>query len=469
MKRTAVFFVLAVALGVLALIVTLLPKAQKGTTTTGTTPPLVVVTPPQVQTAGDVLKLTAALSDPYVLAGATREVFLRAEITAAPVATTDRAPINLVLVLDRSGSMAGEKIAQCRSAARQLVQQLDARDRFALVTFGSDVTTLVASTPATPDARTRMLSAIDGISELGGTNISGALDAAVAEAVPYRQQYNATRVVLLSDGQANEGISDPGGLAGLARRIAGQGLTLSAIGVGLDFNEQVMESLAEYGGGAYHFLKDTEQLAAIFGSELRQAVATVAIGPTLTVTPSPGVTVAEVYAYAADSQGGATAVRLPDFTGGQQRKVVVRLLVPATAAGNIEVARVGLAYIDVTRNHAAGAVQVGVHAAVTPDSTLALSSRDKDVAAVAAHASALQAMRRASAAAQEGRRDEAEQQLRSARVVLERAQADFGRNAQLDQALGETQAFEGSLAAPAGSPSVNAGAKRIHAFSNSAR
>ncbi|MGC4115745.1 MAG: hypothetical protein QM765_14320 [Myxococcales bacterium] len=203
--------------------------------------------------------------------------------------------------------------------------------------------------------------------------------------------------------------------------------------------------------------------------KLKQAVATVAIGTSLSITPAAGVTVADVYGYFSESAVGATSIRLPDFTSGQKRKVVVRLLVPASAPGNIEVAKVALNYVDVNKSHAAGSVNVTVAAAVTPDSTIVLTNRNKDVAAVAAHANALQAMRKASAFAQDGRRDEAEQNIEAAKAVLQKAEAEFGKNAELDQAMGEASAFEGALAAPAGSAPVNAAAKRIHAFSNSAR
>lgn len=473
MKKTAVMFGLAAVLGVVALLLMFLPKVER-TVATPTPPPppttpVAVAPPPGPQTGGDVLKLTAALSDPYVLSGSPREVFLKADVEAANVVGTERAPVNLALVLDRSGSMAGEKIDQCRRAARQLVEQLDARDRFSLVTFGSDVTTLVSSTLATPEGKTRMLAAIDSIAELGGTNISGGVEAAVAELARYRSDFGVSRIVLMSDGQANEGIADPAGLSSMARRISSQNLTLSSIGVGLDFNERVMESIAEYGGGSYHFLSNAEQLSNIFGGELKQAVATVAIGTSLSVTPAPGVTVADVYGYFSEAAGGATSIRLPDFVSGQKRKVVVRLLVPASAPGNIEVAKVALNYVDVNKNHTAGSVNLAVGAAVTADSSVVLSSRNKDVEAVAAHANALQAMRKASAFAQDGRRDEAEQNLAQAKAVLEKAEAEFGKNAELDQAMGEAKAFEGALSAPAGSAAVNAGAKRIHAFSNSAR
>lgn len=468
MTRTALLFVLAGLLGLVALVLTLTPILHPNPNPISQpTRPIDNPPPSQPQTAGDVLRLTAALSDPYLLGGGQREVYLKADIDAANVGATDRAPVNLALVLDRSGSMAGEKIEQCRKAARQLVQQLDERDRFALVTFGSDVNTLISSTQATAAAKERMLRAIDGIAELGGTNMSGGLEAGLTELVAYKRSFNASRIVLLSDGQANEGISDARGLSGLARRIAAQGITLSSIGVGLDFNEFVMESVADAGGGAYHFLSDVELLPALFAGELRQAVATVAIGPSLSIVPQNGATVAEVFGWTAETQGGMTAVRLPDFTSSQHRKVVIRMLVPAGTAGSMEVARVGLSYLDVTRNRAPGSAQVAVSASITNDYALATNNRNKDVAAVAAHADAVQSLRMAASYTQQGKRGEAEQQIRRAEVTLQKARASYGANKDFDDALNQAQQFEGALAAPGGD--TNMPAKRLHSYSNEAR
>lgn len=470
MKRTALLFAVAAGLGLMALAITLVPRLPHSQPPIPASPPTPVPPPPGPQAAGDALKLTATLSDPYVLAFGLREVFLRADIEAAPLPSTqERAPVNLALALDRSGSMAGEKIENCRRAARQLVSQLHERDRLALVTFGSDATTLIQSTPVTPAARARMLSAIDGILEMGGTNMSGGLDAALAELIAYRGQYGTSRLLLLSDGQANQGIADAAGLSALARRIAGQGVTLSAIGVGLDFNEYVLESLAEYGGGSYHFLSNVEELAGLFGAELEQATRTVAVGTSLSFVPASGVSVAEVYGYLSEAQGGAILVHLPDFAAGARRSVVLRLAVAAERPGAMDIGRAALRYSDASRGGAPGAVQVSVGASATPDPALAQNSRNQGVAAEAVHASALQNLRSAGLSYKQGQRGEAERKAEAARQILRAAEATYGRSAELDKALVETEAFESSLSAPADSEVGNRAAKRIHAFSNSAR
>jgi len=490
MKRTAVLFAIAATLGLVALVAAVLPRLElKRPTDQGQVvpppvqnPPVVVVEPvqppppvevvpppPQPQTAGDVLKLTGALSDPYIALGGQAEVYLKADIEAIRRSSAQRAPVNLALVLDRSGSMAGDKIEHCRRAAQHLVTQLDDRDRFARVTFGSDTTVLISSTLATPAAKERMQAAIDGILDMGGTNISGALEAGLAEVVAYKSQYPVSRIVLLSDGQANEGVTDPNGLAQIARKFSSQRVTLSSIGVGLDFNELVLESLSEYGGGSYHFLASTEQLQKIFSDELKQAVATVAISPSLSITPLNGALVAEVYGYKAESLNGVTSVRLPDFSSGEHRKVVIRMLVPASAAGTVPVARVGLGYLDVTRNRAQGYAQVSIDAAVTTDPSVVAKNRNAEVASEAARVNALQTMRKASTSFSAGRADEAKRYLATAKTQLKKAQAEFGPSDDYREAMEEASVFEGALSAPENNEVRSQAAKRLHSFSRSMR
>ncbi|MFN7131799.1 MAG: vWA domain-containing protein [Myxococcales bacterium] len=470
MKRTALIFALAASFGMSALLLWLVPALRHGPAPVAAPEPPAVPTPPTppvtpLLNTGGPLTLRATLSDPFLHAGGLREVFLKIDLDAEKAAGSERAPVNLALVLDRSGSMAGDKIEHARRAARHLVAQLNERDRFALVTFGSEVTTLVESVQATPEAKQRLMAAIDGISEIGGTNISGGVEAGLAAIIAYKSRYAVSRLVLLSDGQANEGIVSPEGLSALSRKVNAQGVILSAIGVGLDFNEHVMESMADYGGGAYHFLSDSEQLAAIFDRELQQATRTVASSPVLTIRPKGG-TLQEVYGYLSEQDGGVMRVRLPDFAAGEHRKVVVRMLVPASSVGALAVADVSVDYADVTRDRAPATAALSVGATVTPDFQLAAQNRNKDVAAVAAHAEAVKGMREAGKQYAQGRRSEAEAAIRQARKKLEAAKSTLGSYEEFEQAEGEARAFEDavqSYAAP------SAAAKRIHSYSNQAR
>ncbi len=461
MKKTTLFFAVAGVLGLIALLINQQPRTAAAGFVPASLP----------QSAGDVLKLTASLSDPYLAAGGQREVWLKADLDAVTLASNGRrTPVNLALVLDRSGSMAGQKLDQCRRAARALVQQLDESDRLALITFGSDVRVLVPSLQATFSARERMLATIDQIESMGGTNMSGGLEAGLAEAAPYRSAYNVTRLVLLSDGQANEGVSDPAGLSAIARRMGTMGVTLSTVGVGLDFNERTMAALAEYGGGRYSFLADVSQLESLFAGELQQALSTVALQPRLTIAPLPGVQVAEVLGYLSEPQGAATVVRLPDFVSGAHRKIVARLLVPASAVGSLEVAQVSVSYQDVTRNRAPGSAQVAVRASVVSDQAFAANNRDKGVAAEVAQSNAVEAMRQASQLYADGNGADAQRFLDKAKKELKRGLAEFGPRQDYDSALKAADRFEGVMQnAPAASAVGNAAAKTLHSFANENR
>src|SRR5512139_2639856 len=129
MNRTSVIFAVAGSLALTALVLWFSPLQHRVTADPGSS---------DVPGSGT-LRMSAALSDPLVVAGGEREVFLKVDLQAVDIGRRERAGVNLALVLDRSGSMAGQKMESARKAARQLLSQLDDRDRFALITFGSDV------------------------------------------------------------------------------------------------------------------------------------------------------------------------------------------------------------------------------------------------------------------------------------------------------------------------------------------
>src|SRR5206468_7602583 len=140
--------------------------------------------------------------------------------------------VNLAVVLDRSGSMAGEKLENARRAAHELVDRLNEKDRLAFVTFGSNVTPLFPSTPCSGEAKAQMHRAIDKIYDMGGTNLSGGLEAGLREVKAHAGEYPVNRVVLISDGEANEGVTSHEGLVAISRHALRSGVSVTALGVG---------------------------------------------------------------------------------------------------------------------------------------------------------------------------------------------------------------------------------------------
>ncbi|MFP2931067.1 vWA domain-containing protein [Pyxidicoccus sp. 3LG] len=427
MNRTVLFLSLAGGLALTALVLGLPHLGTPHKPLTPDTPPVVVVQPPpppMVTATPGSITLTSRLSHPYIPAG-TSEVFATVDLAGAEVPGAKRSPVNLALVIDRSGSMSGYKLAQAKQAARHLVTLLREEDRLAIVHYGSDVKSL-PSLPATPGNRERMLQYIDGIWDEGGTNISAGLAAGRYQLGTAQGGYSVNRLILMSDGQPTEGVTDDEGLTRQAQELRAAGITLSAIGVGTDFNEDLMQAFAEYGAGAYGFLEDAGQLATLFQKDLQQAATSVARDVTLTFTLPPGTSLGEVLGYRASQSGNTVRVALPDFSAGQLERVVVRLNVTDHTVGRtVRVTDLRLAYTDLIRN-------VGVEnaaaltAVVTDRNEEVLARQDKEATVYAARARGAVNMQKAAEALREGRKDEAKLYLRQNQALFHEASAVSG-------------------------------------------
>ena len=308
MRRTFALFSLAFASFAAALMAALLRPL----------PPKPVPPPqpvPQAATPGS-LRLQALLERLYLPEDRTTSAYLQIDLAAAgKAAARPRVPVNAVLIIDRSGSMSGVKIARARDAARALVQVLGPDDRLAIVEFSSGASVLVRSTAVTRDVRAQALAAIERIEAAGGTNMSAAFDAAAPELARGRAAGRMDKVFLASDGQANEGIADREGLLRLARRDFVEA-TISTFGIGDDYDEDLMSALAAQAGGRARYIDSPQILAAAFRDELSRAAALVARGVRLRVTGASGSSINRVLGYEADGGGSASRISPPVRSGG---------------------------------------------------------------------------------------------------------------------------------------------------------
>ncbi len=247
-------------------------------------PPLVVLNPPATASDGSI-KMSARLSHPYVGLGQS-DVFVTVDLNGVDVPGATRSPVNLALVMDRSGSMGGYKLQQAKEAARQLVMQLKPTDRLAVVHFGGDVKSM-DGVFCTPQNKEKLLRFIDNIWDEGGTNIGAGLTAGRDLLMASASEYKVNRIIFMSDGQPTEGIQDSGGLLDVTREIRAHGISVTAIGLGTDFNEDLMQGISSSGGGAYAYLNDAAQLATIFQKDLNQAATQVMHGVNLTFEERP--------------------------------------------------------------------------------------------------------------------------------------------------------------------------------------
>jgi Ca-activated chloride channel family protein len=377
-------------------------------------------TPPPVQVdAQGPLAVTAKLARQWLDPRGGAQ-YLEIDLTAAGVAGQGgKGAVNAVLVIDRSGSMSGPKIEKAREAARQLISSLDGEDRLSIVDFASDAHLLFASTAMSAVAKERALGLVAGIMATTGTNISAALELAAPQLRAGRGGGRTDKVFLASDGQANEGVYERTALERLSARQL-EGATVSTFGIGDDYDEDLMTALALQAGGRARFIEQAGELPEAIRAELARAAAVVARGVKLEVQGSAGAQVERVLGLRAEKDG---TLRLPDFSAGETRRVLVKLRLPQNTTGQ---GAARFAHVSVRCEDAAGKqyqAQAEASASYTADARL-LSAPAGEAEEWGAKAEMADVAQRAVRAQESGDRAEAARQVAELhRVAKEAAMA----------------------------------------------
>lgn len=432
MNRTGVFLAAASILALVALVAGV-PHLSRPTG--NTVDPVIAPQPPLRVVTNGSLTMTSRLSHPFITLG-RQDVFATIDLRAVEVPGAQRSPVNLALVIDRSGSMSGFKLNQAKQAARQLISQLQASDRLAIVHYGSDVKSLDGMF-ATEANKEKMLQYVDGIWDDGGTNIAAGLNTGRDVLLSGRGDFKVNRLILISDGQPTEGVVDAEALTSVVREIRSYGVSVSSVGVGDDFNEQLMESFASVGAGAYAYLQDASQLAAIFQKDLNAAGTQVARGVTLTFRVPRGAQLQRVLGYSQvsrrmDGDSELVTVSLPDFAAAQQERVVAHFSIDGTRAGDtLDVSALDLAYLDVLADGAAHS-EARLSAMTTDQVKVVMDNRDKDAIVFAARARAADNAQQAAASIEQGDREGAKRILERNNILFDEASAVAGAAAMKD-------------------------------------
>jgi Ca-activated chloride channel family protein len=381
-------------------------------------------TDPARVTAGDTLAIDARLGHASIAKNGRGETFLLAQVAASDDKAGGAAavsPMNLAIVIDRSGSMKGDRIANAMTAAVGAIERLRDGDSVTVVAFDSSAQVVIPPTRVSSATRGSMEAAVRNIRLGGDTCISCGMQEAMAQlANTSLSGDRVNRMILLSDGATNSGIKDVPGLRAMANRMTGKGVTISTIGVDVDFDEKVMAALAAEGNGRHYFVANPSGLPAVFSQEFDDILSSVAKEAELSIELAPGVEVAEVFDRSFRREGSKIIVPFGTFSAKQEKTVLMKLRVPADRDGAQPVADVKLAYRDLVKK-SDGSCGGNLSLAIRSDGT---EQRELDpfVAARVERSRTAQTLTEVNKLFESGRTDEARAKLATRRVELKKTE-----------------------------------------------
>ncbi len=364
----------------------------------------------------------------YDLLSMAREhqLYLMARIKAgANPNAQKRRPLNLSVVLDRSGSMAGDKLSYVKKATQFLVQHLGAQDRFSLVTYDQKVAVHIA--PTSVIHKDNLSSSIETIMSGGTTNLSGGWLQGCQLVAEGLAEGQSNRVMLLTDGLANEGVTDSNRLVAMARQKREEGVTTTTMGVGMDFNEDLLTRMANEGGGAFYFIDNPDQAPKIFAEELNDLLSVVGQNLVITLTLSSKVSsVKYLNTYPMEKGAGNMTFRLGDLFADEIKTLLLELTIPALQMlGEVEVAWLRFDYDELAEERVTHrTLELPIKVNTVRDEDYHEGAPNAEVAKTALLLRAAQAREEAIKYADKGEFDKAKQTLSDIAEIIQRSGLD---------------------------------------------
>ncbi len=311
-------------------------------------------------------------------AGKGQTALVKVSLGAAELNADDkRAPVNMAVVLDRSGSMAGDKLDNAKAAAVAALKRLGSQDIFSVVTYNHAIETLV---PAQRVANIEgIIRQINGVSADGDTALFGGVSQAAAEVRKHLGPNCISRIVLLSDGLANVGPHSPEDLGRLGASLIKEGISVSSIGVGEDYNEDLMTQLARRSDGNTYFAATSKDLGRIFAAEFGDALNVVAKEIEIVISFPENVRPVKIVGQEGRVRKDHVELAYNQLYGGQEKYAIIEVELGETPAGvTQEIAKAKVSYLDAASDRSF-VVASRVNATRSDQPELVQASRNQDV------------------------------------------------------------------------------------------
>jgi Ca-activated chloride channel homolog len=243
----------------------------------------------------------------------------------------ERIPLNLAIVLDHSGSMTGAKLDYARQAGIHLLERLEEKDHAAVVVYDDEVNVLSAAVAMTTANRNALKNALQRVETGGSTCLSGGWLAGCSEVAKANLERSVNRVLLLTDGLANQGITDLEELARQARELCARGVSTSTFGVGADFNEHLLEAMSNQGGGIFHFIESPQDIHTIFQQEFKELAAVTARDVEIALEIPAQVKTKVLGSWREERVNGQQRIFLGSMYSGRKQLLYTQLTIPAAS------------------------------------------------------------------------------------------------------------------------------------------
>ena len=385
------------------------------------------------------IQVRSELSSPIILEGTPETNYLKVSLSGQNIDSKKRVPINLAIVIDKSGSMSGQRIEKAREAAILAVNMLNENDTLSIVAYDSEARVIVPATKV--DNRLRIIGLInENIYAEGGTALFAGLSKGIKQVENQLTKDKVNRIILLSDGQANIGPSSVDELSQLAIIAAKKNIAITTLGIGSDYNELLMSSIASYSDGNHVFVNNSADLENVFVHEFTDLMSAIAQDVVITIQLKNGVKPVRLLGRDGVIKGNEITVKMNQLFSNQEKYVLLEVIPDKGKVGQEKtLAQVDLKYDNLLENKTENETQV-VRISYTKDKKMVDDAIHQDVIVETELQKVALENEKALELYNQGKRDEAQQLLRENSEALKAISAQSPTMSMSDKERIENQA-----------------------------